>query len=244
MDAVAEAREIVRQGRFAEASRRLESLSSARLGASTALLKAAVCEAIGDCGQAESLAVQVLRSKLLSDLDRSAGEFTLSRVAAASGDRRKEIDHLQRSLTAAERAGDLERVGWAQLRLLTLADPANADVCASSMNRLRHTVSCAGDPSLTTALHLVAADLEGMRGLLAKSQRHVVLAQSILNRYPNVWLSGWAENTLLALSLVQCDVPAAVEHGNAALALGLESGAAPPAIGLACAAGESAGART
>ncbi|MEQ1887340.1 MAG: tetratricopeptide repeat protein, partial [Bryobacteraceae bacterium] len=72
----------------------------------------------------------------------------------------------------------------------------------------------------------MAADLEGMRGLLAKSQRHVVLAQSILNRYPNVWLSGWAENTLLALSLVQCDVPAAVEHGNAALALGLESGAA------------------
>ena len=62
-------------------------------------------------------------------------------------------------------------------------------------------------------------------GFFAKSQRTYSLAQSLLSRYPNVWLEGWAESTLLALAIVQCDIPAALEHGRRALALGRESGA-------------------
>ena len=93
------------------------------------------------------------------------------------------------------------------------------------MASVRRNVSCAGSPTLTAALHLIVADVDGKHGLFGKSRRHLALAHSILAKYPNVWLSGWAENTLLALSILQSDFTSAMSHGEAALALGNESGA-------------------
>lgn len=226
MDPISEASELASQGLFRSAAVRLDCLVQGRLSTPAALLRASLCEATGDYQQAQDLASRVLRSRLLTDRDQSLAEFVLSRVAAATGNRRSETESLQRSLAAAERSADLERIGWARIRLLALMDPSSIDACTPAIQRARQTVSEAGIPSLSSALHLVVADLDGMRGRLARSQRHVLLAQSILDRYPNAWLRGWSENTRLALALLQCDISAAVEHGTLALALGQESGSA------------------
>ena len=227
MDIVTEARELYKQGRYSEAVDRIQSLAPSRLDAPTSLLKAALCEATGDLITAETIADQVLRSRVLSDPLRSSGEVILSRLAAASGDIDRELQHLHRALSLSQRLEDPDQLGWIQLRLLALtADRSGIDSCRPLMTSLRKNVSCAGNPSLTAALHMVVADVDGKHGLLSKSHRHVRLAQSLLARYPNVWLCGWAEGTLLALAIVQCDIHSALQHGDAALSLGRESGAA------------------
>jgi len=227
MEIAARVRELYKQGRFAESANLLQTLQVGRLDTSTALLKAAVCEMIGDLSSAETIANQVARGRSTSDSQRAAAELILGRIAGTEGNAEDELLHLQKSLACAERAHDSDQIGWAQLRLLAVhADRSGADVCRPLMSSLRTTVSCAGNPTLSAALHLVVADADGKRGLLAKSRKHVHLAISLLSRYPNIWLEGWAENTLLALSIVQCDIPAALSHGTRALALGRESGAA------------------
>lgn len=226
MDIVADARELFRQGRFVQAANRLASLSSSRVDAATTLLKAQLHEITGDLTNAESGASKLLRSRVLNESQQAACEAVLSRVAAGVGEHEGELQHLQRALSLAERAGDSDALGWMQLRMVALtADRTGSDSCRSLMSSARRNVSCAGNPNLTAALHMIVADVDGKHGLLAKSQRHVRLAQSLLSRYPNVWLEGWAESTLLALAIVQCDIPAALEHGRRALALGRESGA-------------------
>lgn len=227
MEIAARIRDLYKQGRFAESANLLQSLHVGRLDTSTALLKAVVCEMVGDLSAAGTIANQVLRGRTISDSQRAAAELILGRIAGTEGNAESELLHLQKSLACAERAHDSDQIGWAQLRLLAVhADRSGADVCRPLMSRLRTTVSCAGNPTLSAALHLVVADADGKRGLLAKSHKHVNLASSLLSRYPNIWLEGWSENTRLALSIVHCDIPAAMSHGARALALGRESGAA------------------
>ena len=71
---------------------------------------------------------------------------------------------------------------------------------------------------------MVVADADGKLGLIGKSKKHVHLAQTLTAKYPNIWLEGWAEGTLLALALVQSDIPTALKHGRKALDLGNASG--------------------
>jgi DNA-binding NtrC family response regulator/tetratricopeptide (TPR) repeat protein len=225
MDIFSRARDLYKLGRFKESREFLRSLSGSRLDLSVILLKASVFEMTGDLETAEACASQVLRSKFVTDGQRAVAEFTLARVASARGEIERELAHLQKSSALAERIGDSEQLGWTQLRLLALiANRMGTDSCRSLMASLRHNVSCAGSPTLSAALHLVVADADGKLGLIGKSKRHVHLAQTLIAKYPNVWLEGWAEGTLLALALVQSDIPSAIKHGQRALELGNESG--------------------
>jgi len=225
MDIFGEARALYRSGQFANALSRLEALRATRLDTDTSLLKAALCEATGDASSARLLVEQTLRSRLLTDSQRATGEFILSKLISADGDPDSELNHLERSQILAERAGDAEQLCWTQLRVLSLtADRIGPESCRAMVARLRKNVSCLGSPNLTAAVHLAVADIDGKHGLLAKSARHVALAESLLARYPNCWLEGWATTTRMALAMVLSDIPAAVAHGESALRLSADSG--------------------
>ncbi|MGE3959231.1 MAG: sigma 54-interacting transcriptional regulator [Vicinamibacterales bacterium] len=227
MDTVTRVRELFAEGQFAQCRQLLQSIPLVRTDTTTVLLKARVSELTGDLDGARQSAHHILRSRLTSDLQRSAAELVLSRVAGASGDPESELALLQKALVLAERAEDVQQIAWTQLRMLALrADRDGSQSCRALMASLRRNVGCAGDPALTAAVHLVVADADGKHGLLSKSAQHVRLAQSLLQRYPNVWLSGWAETTALALAILQGDMPGAMDHGTRALALGRQSGAA------------------
>ncbi|MGC4084174.1 MAG: tetratricopeptide repeat protein [Vicinamibacterales bacterium] len=181
----------------------------------------------GDIAAAKQATTQVLRSRFLGDAERATAELLLARVAAAEGSPEEETKRLERALVLAERVDDPAQIAWIQLRILSLtADRMGPSASHPLMGKVRHNVSCAGEPPLSIALHLFVADADGKHGLLGKSQRHVRLAQSLLEKYPNFWLSGWAEITSLALALMKSDLPSALVHGHAALALGQQCGVA------------------
>ena len=227
MDMVGEARELFRNGRFTDALERIKGVRASRLDVDTMLLSAALCEATGDADSAKSSVGQALRSRLLTDAQRATGEFILSRLAAADGNPDAELHHLQRSRSLAERSGDAEQLCWSELRILSLtADRIGPESCRTMVLSLRKNVSCLGNPGLSAAVHLAVADIDGKHGLLAKSARHLVLADGLLARYPNVWLQGWSANTRMALAMVMCDIPAALAHGEEALQLSVLSGSA------------------
>jgi DNA-binding NtrC family response regulator/tetratricopeptide (TPR) repeat protein len=225
VDALSLTREFVRQGRFGDAAGSFARVSLARTDLETLLIKAQVLEMSGRLREAEDAANKALRSRLGTLSQRSRAEFLLSRVAAGFAQPQIELEFLYKSKSHAIKCGDVEQLGWTQLRLLAiLCDTSDPVHCRSMTTDLRHWVQCAGSPALSTALHLVMADADGKRCLLAKSRRHLAMAKTLLQRYPNVWLEGWMENTSLAVSLVQCDLAAALDHGERALARGGESG--------------------
>ena len=82
MDIPSRSRDLYKQGRFKESRELLGDLNVSRLDIPTALLKASVSEMTGDLVTAEASASQVLRSRVVSDAQRAAAEFTLARVAA------------------------------------------------------------------------------------------------------------------------------------------------------------------
>ena len=218
MDTLARARDLATQGRFAEALSQLDSALSGRNDSHYLLLRAQVCEATGRHEAAAELLERLSRAKGISDGCRAASELVRARLAAEHGPADREFELLQKALAFAERASAPDQMAWIQLRQLALsADRNGLDSCAALMSQLRHNVSCAGDPNLSAAMHMVVADVDGKHGLLGKSRRHVSLARNILERYPNVWLNAWAESTLLALAILQSDVVSARLHSTRAL---------------------------
>jgi len=67
--------------------------------------------------------------------------------------------------------------------------------------------------------------MEAKRGLLETADRHIHLAQTILDSSPNLWLESAAENTRIAIALLRSDLDAALKHGRRALQIAEESGA-------------------
>ncbi len=227
MDSLARARGLVRGGLFSDAAECFEQLPKLRLDATATLEKAWILEHLGRADLAESLAHQVLRLRGIGDVERAHGQFILSRVAASRGLYSDEVQTLRKALTLADRAGHRPLSIWAQLRLLAaLSNQAGPESCADLIRSLRHNVTCEGDPHLLAALHLVVADMDGKRGLIAKSQRHVRLARGLLDQWDNVWLRAWSFNTLAAIALVSSDFHAAHEHGSMALVLSRRCGSA------------------
>jgi DNA-binding NtrC family response regulator/tetratricopeptide (TPR) repeat protein len=227
MDLLSQARTLAAQGRFAQAADTFEALPQVRLDPSATVEKAWVLEMTGRLDSAKELVSQTLRSRSLPDRTRAHGEYVLSRIAASRGLPDEELRHLNKAIGLAERAEDLPCVVWTQLRMIALrSNQEGPESCAGLMGAARRNVVCSGSPTLTAALHLIVADVDGKRGLLSKSQRHVRLAQSLLERWDNVWLRAWSENTLLALGILQCDFHSARDHGALALEASRASGVA------------------
>ena len=130
MESLTSVRQLHSAGRFAEALSALARTNIDRRDRLAAdVLNAELLERTGRFTQSRALAVLVLGTKDLTPGDRSTCELILARLEWENANADAEIVHLQRAITFASQAGDLERMCWSQLRLLLiLSDRSGAPV--------------------------------------------------------------------------------------------------------------------
>src|SRR5689334_17329625 len=102
-ETVQEAERLADAGRYRHAVTMLVG-AKRQLNRDALLLQAELLEIVGETDSAQLLLDDLLSSRHLADTDRSRAEFVLSRIAAENGQFTSELNHLQRSLTHAERA--------------------------------------------------------------------------------------------------------------------------------------------
>src|SRR5262249_16756929 len=136
-----------------------------------------------------------------------------------------QLHHLQKSISFAERAHDLERTCLAQLGLVALiADRTGPDTVSSLLATVRANVIKLGNPAILAALHIVAGDLDGKRSLLASASRHFELASKLLQTTSHLKYEAWAQISAVAILILQGEFERALVEGDKALALNVECG--------------------
>ena len=125
----------------------------------------------------------------------------------------------------AETPGCLETLCWAQLHLLGVAlDVCPHDWVHTLRYSLRQNIERAGSPTLSVAYHVSMVEHEGRLEQLSSARYHEGVAESLLARYPNVWLSGRLHLQRSALSYLTGDFALTVKHAHLALEASAESG--------------------
>jgi DNA-binding NtrC family response regulator/tetratricopeptide (TPR) repeat protein len=221
-------RDLQRRGRFSDALKLLDSLHERRTAPiETSVLRAELLERTGCYPESESLARQVLASRLLRPADRSTCELVLGLTAWDAGRTTEAIGHLQRAVSLAQEAGDLERLCWSELRLMiALAGTGGMPATDRLLARVRASAVRLGEPTVTSALHMFVGELEAKQGLIQNAQRHIRLGLRLLALHPNLWIEAMAENTLAATAIMLSDYPQGLVHAENVRRLSLESGAA------------------
>jgi DNA-binding NtrC family response regulator/tetratricopeptide (TPR) repeat protein len=215
-------------GRFAEALKVLGGLRIARVERVAAdVLRADLLERTGRLGASGTMVRGLLRDPHLSPDDRSACELVLARLAWADGDIDQAIAGLQRSIRIADDEQNLERLAWAELRLLLmLSDRSGPNAVAPALSELRTHVVKSGQPALVAALHIHIAETEAKRGLIRNAERHLDIGKRELARMSNLWLEALAENVEAGIQTMRSAFEMGVHHATRCLALAEESGAA------------------
>jgi DNA-binding NtrC family response regulator/tetratricopeptide (TPR) repeat protein len=218
--------ELRKRGRFSDALRSLEAAGSSPQ-TPFLVVKLELLELVGDHAAARFLAERLLRSVRLTTGQRASCENVLGRVLVEDGQAEQAISRMQRALGLAQKAGDRRLSCWIQCKLLSiLAERSGRDAAAPLLADLRRNVTQLGDADATAEAHMFVAEMEGRQGHLDAARRHVLLGQKLLNDPPNAWLAAFAENILLAISILEGKVSQAKKHSQRALALSEESGAA------------------
>ena len=135
--------------------------------------------------------------------------------------------HLNKCMSAARRSGNLERVGFAQLKMFTiLSDGVGADATGPLLAEIRANAIRSGSPTLLCAVHVYLAQTEALRGIVNSSQRHIRLALRILQDAPNLWLESVIENIRLALAILGSQLDVAELHAKRGASLAEKTGGA------------------
>src|SRR6266850_6878245 len=228
MDSLAQAHELRKAGRFAEALRVCDSGPLAREDRQAAdVLRVDLLEQVGRYGQARALAHTLLRSKTISLPQRSTCEFVLARLDREDGNLESAVARLRRSVELAVQGKDPERACWSQLRLLlVLAELSGPEAAAAILPEIRSNVRKLGIPQLTAAMHIFLGEMEAKRGLFKSGEWHTRLGLQILAQDPSVWLETNAEITNAALAIMQSDCDRGLIHATRALRLSEQSGRA------------------
>jgi DNA-binding NtrC family response regulator len=228
MDALAQAHQLKKAGRFAEALRFCDTGNLAREDRQAVdVLRVDLLEQVGRYGQARALAQTLLRSKTISLTQRSSCEFVLARLDREDGDLESAVARLRRSVELAVQGKDLERACWSQLRLLlVLAELSGPEAAAAILPDVRSNVRKLGIPQLTAAMHIFLGEMEAKRGLVKSGDWHTRLGLQLLSPDPNVWLETNAEITSAALAIMRSDFDSGLIHATRALQLAEQSGRA------------------
>ena len=223
MDTLETVRNLVGQGRFSQALETLPNITVAyRDRFSAEVLRAELLEKSGQHDASRAILLRLGRTRGLSQRDRSACEFISSFIARDAGDVEAARLHLQRAVSFAVAAPDLELTSLAQLRLASIiADQSGPEAISPLFAEARGNAIKLGNPHVTAALHLVVGELDAKRGFLTSAVRHTRLAQELVASTSNLWLDAWAENNLLALCLVRSEFEQAALHGDRVLELSL-----------------------
>ena len=225
MHPIESARALFDRGRFRDALAQLSNAPDTSGVQSAQILKAELLERIGKHIQSESLLQRLARSKTLTLQEKGATEYILGRIAVENARVDDAMTHFQRALAIGRKA-DLTRACWAGMSLARLvADRVGPEAAAPLLAQVRADVIKLGNPIVSAGLHVCVGEMEARRGLLQTAERHVRLAQAILNTSPNSWLESAAANTSLAIAVLRSDLDAALLHGRRALEIADVSGA-------------------
>ena len=194
-------------------------------------LKADLLERTGQHSRSRLLTERLLSSRELTGGDRAACELVMARLDWDTSDVDSAIVRLQRSISLATKAGDLDRRFWSELRLMSLlCDKLGPESAAPLVSELRNTTTALGDAIAIAALHVFIGQMEAKRGLFVNAHRHLRLGRQALNKSPNLWLEATLESVKLGISLVFSNIEAGIKQGEAALCLGEQSGAMSPTV--------------
>src|SRR6187551_1268641 len=161
MTELAPIRELQRLGRFSEALASLDAASSRRTSIDADVLRAELLERTGSHTDSERLARRLIGSRHLSPQGRGACESTLGMIGWEAGRTTDAIGHLQRAAVLADQSADLERLCWAQLRLMVaLSNIGGAHTTATLLAKVRGNVTRLGEPSVSAALHILVGEME------------------------------------------------------------------------------------
>ena len=221
-------RKLREAGQFRRALKTLGEISvSGEERLTVDVLRAELLERTGKYQQSRMLTEAAMRKSSLSRLDRSTCELVLARLNIEAGEVEKAAENLQHSIAIAGKCEDIERLCWAQLRLLLLlSDRSGPDSTITLLSELRAHVMKAGHPGIVAALHIHLAETEAKRGLLRNARRHLDAGKRGLAGSSNRWLEALAENVECAVEIMRSDFTAAHAHARRCLDFAEDAGAA------------------
>src|SRR4051812_36168505 len=228
MDPVQSAQLLKRAGRFGDALRSLPDRSGGTVGRFTVdVLRAELLERIGELSQGQTIATALLKSGRLSPSDESVCERTLGSILFMDGDVDQGVARLHRAVARARAAGDLENLFGALSRLLVIVtDRCGLSAGAVLLDEARDVATRLGDAQITATLHLFVGEMEAKRGLFDNAEKHRTIARHIMAASPNTYLEAFSENLGLAIAVLQGRFDDARVHGDRAMVLAPQSGAA------------------
>jgi DNA-binding NtrC family response regulator/tetratricopeptide (TPR) repeat protein len=110
--------------------------------------------------------------------------------------------------------------------MVGLAGRANSEASVRLLNQIRANVTTLGDAQTTAALHILLGETEAKRGLIQSARRHTEVGLGLLGGAMNLWLRALAQNTLVAISIMRCELQQGIEQAQRGLDAAEESGAA------------------
>jgi DNA-binding NtrC family response regulator/tetratricopeptide (TPR) repeat protein len=218
---------LAKAGRFIEALAefRSESLHVAGHQPEVKVFHAEILERLGRLGDAVGIATAVDSASSLGDSVRARAGIVLGLAAQQRAHLREATRHYQRACLLAERAGELEHVCWAQIRLMaSVSGDCGLDAGCALRSVVWRNVVRLGDPHVAAAFRLYAAELDGRRGALSASRHHTHVARSLLARFPNLWLQGVAALQEFCAAFIACEFDGAMEAAREALHVSKNSG--------------------
>jgi transcriptional regulator with PAS, ATPase and Fis domain len=190
------------------------------------LIRLALFERTGQYARGYALAGDLSRHGL-GTIQRSKLDYAVGLMKWDDGLLDEAIDHLQRSVLLAKRTDDREHLSWAQLRLWNMfANGRNLEASTSALTEAHRSILKSGDVTTLAAFRIFVGQVDAKRGLLRTATLHTNAGLDLLRNQPNIWLQALAENTRLALAITTCDFDRAFSHGERALQLAFEAGAA------------------
>ncbi|MEQ1572724.1 MAG: sigma 54-interacting transcriptional regulator [Vicinamibacterales bacterium] len=143
--------------------------------------------------------------KRLSARANSQRETALGLVKWREGNSASAVGHFQSSIRIAQESRDPERLAWAHLHLFRfLIEDHPLDELMARLSDVRRSVISAGSPQVTAYLHACVSVLEGQTGRLAEASRHCDIAEALLEKAPNAWVSGILSLNRACLAVLDC----------------------------------------
>jgi DNA-binding NtrC family response regulator/tetratricopeptide (TPR) repeat protein len=202
------------QGRFRQAYGELRPLGSPRrIGERTLyeLLRAELLLELGDLSA--SLNATATLSKEVDPTVVCRRERTRCRAYFYRGDYAASMRALQFARQAAIESGSSLLRAQIGLTDLTLSSAAQSlEATSSALTDLKRLVAHAGEPHLMVELRLCVARAEARSNSLREAEKHVATAEALLERYPNLWLSGALELDRAIIKTLNGDIESALHH--------------------------------
>ena len=133
----------------------------------------------------------------------------------------------EKSLHLAEKANDLDQACRTKLWMLAAkADADGPDSVAQVANEVAWSIARLGDPNLLLFLHTTIAEIEARRSAFDLANRHIELANSLLQQHNNLWIEARLNLLRGAIAEPTLGLEQAIAFTSRALDLARQSGCA------------------